>query len=561
LIEYDYNVNGLFISYLTSFLLRLYIGGVEMLLLIFLVFFACNNYVSSIEIVDHYKTHVKEGIGLNSDIPIEDRIEFICVVVITNFDIPDENVGRRLIEKIENNYIIEKDHCDLIRRLYSNDSITLRVHCNTTTEHDTNETILEHTIQHIVELFGRENVLIEKDQIIRKPHSVYASPIFNWYGRREHLDKLINIKLNNHHPKNKPFDDDDDDDYILMPDTTWPIFVQDDVFWWGLDRIDQRFGWKDSKYSYYNMASDVDIYIIDTGIRITHNDFGGRAFFLVNTVGDGKDDDCNGHGTHVAGIAGSTTYGVTKNSTLFAAKALDCTGGGDLFTIRAAIDAVIQNVRIREGTTLPKKKRSVVNLSLGGTKSDILDQAVLALAQNGIFVSVSAGNSDSDACNFSPANLGGNINSGVMSVAASDVFDSRTSFSNFGYCVSISASGKNILSLWNTDDSSTNVLDGTSMSSPFVAGVGALVLQSNLDLTIVQVSQLINKWSTKNIVYSTTYEGGGKNLLFSLVKYDDTPPTDSPTTLPPPVISNSHKIRMISLHLILLILLMFIMVI
>jgi serine protease len=238
--------------------------------------------------------------------------------------------------------------------------------------------------------------------------------------------------------------------------------VQDDATW-GLDRIDQANLPLDSLYSYDADGSGVRTYIIDTGIFVSHNDFGDRAEngwdFVDN---DNVANDCNGHGTHVAGIIGSSTYGVAKNVTLIALRVLDCNGSGSSSDVIAGIDWVSQNA----------VRPAIINMSLGGGPSSALDRSVQNAINNGITFVVAAGNTDSNACADSPGRV-----ADALTVASSISTDARSSFSSWGSCVDLFAPGSSITSTWNNGGIRT--ASGTSMASPHVAGVAALYLQNN----------------------------------------------------------------------------------
>ena len=227
---------------------------------------------------------------------------------------------------------------------------------------------------------------------------------------------------------------------------------------WGLDRIDQRALPLNERYRWANSASTVHAYVIDTGIAVSHPDFGGRAHVAYDALG-GNGQDCNGHGTHVAGILGGTTYGVAKKVRLEAVRVMDCSG-------RSTTSAVLAGVEwVRKHAVKP----AVANLSLGGGLSLVLDRAVDALADSGVVVAVAAGNDGTDACDSSPAAA-----SRVVAVAASDRTDTRPSWSDVGSCVDLFAPGAAITSDWL--GGGTRALSGTSMASPFVAGAAAVYL-------------------------------------------------------------------------------------
>ncbi|MCW2668192.1 MAG: peptidase and in kexin sedolisin [Frankiales bacterium] len=230
---------------------------------------------------------------------------------------------------------------------------------------------------------------------------------------------------------------------------------------WGLDRIDQRSLPLNGHYRYPNTASTVHAYVIDTGIATSHPDFGGRAEVAFDALG-GNGQDCNGHGTHVAGIVGGTTYGVAKRVRLEAVRVMDCSGRSSTSAVLAGIDWVRQHA----------VKPAVANLSLGGSFSAVLDRAVDDLADSGVFVAVAAGNSAADACQSSPAAAGR-----VVTVAASTRTDARAPWSNVGSCVDLFAPGLDITSDW--PGGGTKVESGTSMATPFVTGAAAVYLSKH----------------------------------------------------------------------------------
>ncbi|WP_242883492.1 S8 family peptidase [Actinomadura litoris] len=250
---------------------------------------------------------------------------------------------------------------------------------------------------------------------------------------------------------------------------------------WGLDRIDQR-GRKLSKsYTYSATGSGVTAYIIDSGLVTTHKEFGGRAAVAWKAPGFADGNDCNGHGTHVAGIIGSKSYGVAKNVKLRALRVLDCKGKGSLSSLVAAA----QWLRTHAA------KPAVANISIGGPKSAALNTAVTNLSKSGVFVSVAAGNENADACRTSPAGAGW-----VMTVGATTVYDNRASWSNWGRCVDISAPGYGITSTWKNGGHQS--LSGTSMAAPHVSGVAALYLTTHRKATFPAVQKWLIDNSTKN---------------------------------------------------------------
>jgi subtilisin family serine protease len=269
---------------------------------------------------------------------------------------------------------------------------------------------------------------------------------------------------------------------------------------WGIDRIDQRNLPLDSSYTYPNEASNVNAYIIDTGIMTTHQTFGGRAKpgFDAITSG-GQAVDCHGHGTHVAGTVGGSQYGVAKAVNLFAVRVLSCTGSGTTAQVVAGIDWVTANA----------VKPAVANMSLGGGVDTVLDAAVSRSIASGVTYAIASGNSNgSNACNFSPARV-----PEAITVNASTNTDARASFSNIGTCTDIFAPGQSIVSSWSTSNTATNNISGTSMATPHVAGAAALVLAGNGSLTPAQVATTLIDRSTKNVV-TNAGSGSPNRLLF-----------------------------------------------
>lgn len=227
---------------------------------------------------------------------------------------------------------------------------------------------------------------------------------------------------------------------------------------WGIDRIDQRNRPLSGTYTYNTTASNVYVYIIDTGLLTSHTQFGGRAANVYDAFG-GSGTDCNGHGTHVAGTVGGSTYGVAKAVRLRGVRVLNCSGSGSWSGIIAGMDWVRNN----------RVNPAVANMSLGGGFSSAVNTAANNLANSGVFVAVASGNSNRSACNYSPASA-----SAVTSVNASTSGDAKASFSNYGSCTHLYAPGASITSAWIGGTSATRTISGTSMASPHVAGVAAL---------------------------------------------------------------------------------------
>lgn len=263
---------------------------------------------------------------------------------------------------------------------------------------------------------------------------------------------------------------------------------------WGLDRIDQRDRPLNGTYTYTKTGSGVRAYIIDTGIRTTHNEFGNRATWGANFAG-GPNDDCNGHGTHVAGTVGGSTYGVAKSVRLVAVKVLGCGGSGTTTGVISGINWVAAN----------GIKPAVANMSLGGGSSTALDNAVNSAVASGITFVVAAGNSGANACNYSPARA-----ASAITVGATTRTDARASYSNYGSCVDIFAPGSGISSAWKNSNTATKTISGTSMASPHVAGVIALIIQGTTGSPSNATSTLLNNASTGKL---TGIGSGSPNRL------------------------------------------------
>jgi subtilisin family serine protease len=266
---------------------------------------------------------------------------------------------------------------------------------------------------------------------------------------------------------------------------------------WGIDRIDQRSLPLSGTYTYPTAASNVTAYVIDTGILYTHSDFGGRASFGYDAVGSGG-VDCNGHGTHVSGTIGGTTYGVAKSVRLVGVRVLNCSGSGTTAGVVAGINWVTANA----------KKPAVANMSLGGGASTTLDNAVASSISSGVTYALAAGNSSANACNYSPSRV-----ASAITVGATTSTDARASYSNYGTCVDIFAPGSSIKSDWYSSATATNTISGTSMASPHVAGAAALVLAGNPSYTPAQVRDSLVANATPNVVASPG-TGSPNKLLF-----------------------------------------------
>jgi subtilisin family serine protease len=268
---------------------------------------------------------------------------------------------------------------------------------------------------------------------------------------------------------------------------------------WGLDRIDQRNRPLSGTYTYNWTGSGVRAYVIDTGILTSHTQFGGRASNVFDAFG-GNGSDCNGHGTHVAGTIGGSTYGVAKSSLPRGVRVLNCSGSGSNSGVIAGVDWV------RTNHIAP----AVANMSLGGGASSALDTAVNNLSNAGVTIAVAAGNSNADACGSSPARA-----ANAITVGSTTTSDARSSFSNFGPCLDIFAPGSGILSAWWTSTTATATLSGTSMASPHVAGAAALYKQANPSASAGTIRNALVNNATTNVI-SGAGSGSPNRLLYTL---------------------------------------------
>ncbi|MFI5987245.1 S8 family serine peptidase [Streptomyces sp. NPDC051555] len=271
---------------------------------------------------------------------------------------------------------------------------------------------------------------------------------------------------------------------------------------WGLDRIDQKNLPLDNSFTTEGNGAGVTAYILDSGIDYNHTEFGGpdntRATFGYDAVNDGRNgQDCQGHGTHVAGTVGGKTYGVARKVNLVSVRVLNCEGKGEWSGIIAGLDWVAKNA----------KQPAVMNGSLGGPKSDAVNLAANAVTEAGVLPVIAAGNSSVDACGISPASA-----SKVLTVGATTKYDEETDFSNFGECLSVYAPGQDIFSAKLGGGSIS--LDGTSMAAPHVAGVAALYKAAHPKAEPEEIVEFLIDNSTKDVVKSAA-KSSPNRLLFT----------------------------------------------
>ncbi|MDP2207795.1 MAG: S8 family serine peptidase [Bacteroidota bacterium] len=286
---------------------------------------------------------------------------------------------------------------------------------------------------------------------------------------------------------------------------------------WGIDRVDQRDLPLSTTYNYDQTGSGIDVYVIDTGIRLDHVEFGGRAVTGYDAItSGGTANDGNGHGTHVAGTVGGTTYGIAKGVRLYAVRVLDNSGNGTTAGVIAGIDWVTSH-----HTTNP----AVANMSLGGGASTSIDDAVKRSIADGVTYVVAAGNSYANACNYSPARV-----PEAITVGSTTRTDGFSSFSNYGSCVDILAPGTDITSAWYTSSTATSTISGTSMASPHVAGAAALYLKTNTSASPATVANALISNATLNKITSVP-TGTPNRLLYTIFTTATVPPV--PTLLSP----------------------------
>jgi len=315
----------------------------------------------------------------------------------------------------------------------------------------------------------------------------------------------------------------------VEPTPQAPTPVQDNATW-GLDRSDQRDLPLNGEYGVSGDGSGVTAYIIDTGVLTTHEEFGNRASFGINTSGDGNNADCNGHGTHVAGTVGGTVYGVAKNVNIVAVKVLACSGSG-------STAGVIEGINWVKNDAVGKK--ATANMSLGGGSSSAMNAAVKALHDSGVVTVVAAGNSNANACNFSPA---GEV--AVITVGSTTITDARSGFSNYGSCLDIFAPGSDITSAWIGGETVIKTISGTSMASPHVCGGVALLLGKGISAADAEIEILSR--ATNDKVTDPKTDSPNKLLYVGEVGPTNAPTPAPPTNAPTPCIGGNVVVEILT---------------
>jgi subtilisin family serine protease len=290
------------------------------------------------------------------------------------------------------------------------------------------------------------------------------------------------------------------------------VFKSPDDVPWHLSRVTKRKLPLDNTFSLNNCLNDTNIrtYVVDTGIDVDHPEFSGRAHW-GNNFADSQNTDCNSHGTHVAGLIGSNSYGVCNNAELYAVKVLDCNGRGSLSGVIRGIEWVYKQHRNEQKGSV----KSIINMSLGGGYSRAINMAVEKTLEkdNNFYVVVAAGNEDSDACDTSPASV-----QQALTVMASDDNDNRAWFSNWGPCADIYSPGVDILST--VPNGLTAVYSGTSMASPIAAGALNYLLARYRDKNMKEIKEVMAKLATKNMIQDTKHTDDTVNLLLYVPKLD-----------------------------------------
>jgi len=348
-------------------------------------------------------------------------------------------------------------------------------------------------------VWGLKNRIIEGKIDAEITGTFTIGNLIGFFGRLS--PELLEMELNSGDVKYVECDTEVHLDYkIEKPESPAAIVTQTGATW-GLDRIDQRNLPLNGQFVYNDQAgTGVDCYIIDTGILITHNIFGGRARLGFNSITGESGTDLNGHGTHVAGTTAGNTYGIARQCALIAVKVLSASGSGTTAGVIAGVDYVTNNNS--------PSRRSVANMSLGGGASPTLDAAVVNSINAGVAYAIAAGNSNANACSYSPARV-----TQAMTVGATMNTDARASFSNFGTCMDLFAPGNSITSAWIGSNTATNTISGTSMAAPHVCGAAAARLTIT-DMTPADLATFLNNAATPNVV-TNPGTGSPNRLLYS----------------------------------------------
>lgn len=287
---------------------------------------------------------------------------------------------------------------------------------------------------------------------------------------------------------------------------------------WGIDRIDQRSSMLDDRYNYRLNGSGVTVYVFDSGVNSSHEEFGGRVQPGFTVINDGYGfEDCAGHGTHTASLVGGSTYGVAKAVTIVPVRVLNCSNGNSSSaTLYTAINWIIEHHQA--GTP------AIVNMSVGMTKSIALNDAVKSLIADGLIVVAAAGNQNRDACLYSPGS-----EPSAITVGAIDRADVRATYSNWGSCIDIFAPGSDLVGAWVGSPSTYRSSSGTSNAAPIVSGLVALMLQESPGLTQEQVQAKLNENATRDVLFNI---GTGSPNLLAYSRLDGAVALPPSTTTP-----------------------------
>ena len=324
----------------------------------------------------------------------------------------------------------------------------------------------------------------------------------------------------------------DPDVALVEPEQPVKLFAVRSTSLWGLDRVDQRSLPLNGSISTAGSGVGVRAYVLDTGIRASHSQFGGRVTAGYDAFSDGQNsNDCHGHGTHVAGTVAGSSYGVAPAASLTAVRVLDCSGSGSNLGVIAGINWMIQN---------HVSGPAVANMSLGGGFSSAINAAVQSAIDDGIVMAVAAGNESANACGVSPAST-----PNAITVGATTSADARASYSNYGSCLDIFAPGSGITSAWYTSDSASASLSGTSMATPHVAGAIALLLEASPAASPAAIGSALAAAGSTGVVSS---RGSGSPDLFLYAGDPSVPsPPPAPTPPPPPAPANNNFASAVSL--------------